>query len=752
MRLVAAVLVLGVSSLSHALDIEEAFRVDLPRLESDEVVEVEADRLIYDRETRRAEGEGNFRLSTETVTLWADAAVLDARRRFALATGEVVVEEGPRRLLASRLELELDAEHAIAWDALLTVIDPRTGEQQVSLQAGKLERIGRDLILGERVDFTPCDCPGDCPPSWSISARRVRIVPDRGAWLFGSAFRVLGRPVLPLPVFYFPLGERRSGLLTPRVGYSGQNGWRLSQPLYLALGRSWDMTVAMGRYAARDTWEDDPPVRPGVSGLEQTLEVRWAPARRARGVLFASHVYDVRRDGLDPESPTRGSRGSLRAEHNSRFDRGGFGVAGHGLHANVNLLTDASLLADLNPTLEQTQRGYIRSTARAHATLWELLSIELGSRWLQDIRTRLIGPSDARRVAPLFGEEAPATAQLLPEIYAGLAPVTLAGPIRASSDLRLMSWRRPFGPEDRGAGVLHARNRADLSYRFGGDLVTGRLGAGLRSDLWQGQDIDVLGSLYPRFDASLHTGFERSSTGFAHRLRPGLEWRLVPFVAGQRPEFQLDAFDRAVGADGMHQIASSISSELWFGRTLAFDATIQQGVHIEEFSLADLETRFALQPPRMPHRLEANAGWDWSRRSISHATASGRVRGQAGALMQARWTWVQPEGSTSMLAGLDEMFAAGALPPPPLVDVGVPINELALGFTAPRVRGLGLRYSVSMELIEDARPPQHRAGISYISACRCWSGSVLMTWPPGVTVPEFVFALELAGLGAVDTR
>jgi LPS-assembly protein len=771
----------ALAAATPASAIEEALRIDLPRIGPDDIVDLEADALDYDRRAGRVVAAGDVRLAVEGVNLTSNALVLDLEGGFAEATGDVVLEYGPRRLLAERLRLNLHDDWAMAEQARLVIIDPRTRRMRLRLDAEELVREGPDRFVARRLRFTPCACPDGAPASWSLTARRATVVPDEGAWLIAPVLRVREVPVLPLPAFYLPLGDRRTGLLAPRFGYSGRNGLRLALPYHVVLGRSYDLTLTAGWYGGVDTWEprDETvaPARPGVRGFDQALEVRWVPARRTRGAVTVTHLYDLNRDRLDPEAPERGSRGTLRATHTSRFDRAGFGAAGHGAHLNANLLSDAALLGDLQPTLERSQVGYLRSAARLHATPAEQVSVEVASRWTQDVRSRFIGPAAERRVRPLFGPDAPDTPQLLPHVHSGLAPVPLAGRLQARGDLQVLSWQRPFGEETRDPAILHVRGGSDLSHAFAlGDVVAGRVAAGLRADVWQAGDPTRLSEIvrpedavglapgqtatraYPRLEAGLHTGLERRFEGFTHRMRPNLGWRFVPTVLGPgAPRLGLDAFELAIPAAGLHQAVAGLDNELWAGRHLLARATLAQGVDLDALGLSEIELGLALSPLAYRHRLDGVMAWDWSAARISWATAQGRLVGAAGAGLQLQWTYVQPEGSARLLAGLDERFAAGALPPPQLLDVaGGPaeIHEVHFGVSSPTIRGLGLRYNVRMELSDHprARLPQHSATVRYSSPCRCWSGAVTAVWPPGTQVPELRIQLELAGIGSVTTQ
>jgi LPS-assembly protein len=95
-------------------------------------------------------------------------------------------------------------------------------------------------------------------PDWQLFARKITL--DSGqAKAASSTFKLLGLPVLFLPYVTHPVDsqQRQSGLLIPVLGYSsaskdtGSKGFTFGEQLYLALGRSADLTVGTLYYSLR---------------------------------------------------------------------------------------------------------------------------------------------------------------------------------------------------------------------------------------------------------------------------------------------------------------------------------------------------------------------------------------------------------------------------------------------------------------------------------------------------------------------
>jgi LPS-assembly protein len=95
-------------------------------------------------------------------------------------------------------------------------------------------------------------------PDWQLFARKFTLQ-DGEARASNSTFKLLGIPILFLPVVTHPTDStaRQSGLLIPVVGYSsasqdtGSKGFTFGEQLYLALGRSADLTAGTIYYSLR---------------------------------------------------------------------------------------------------------------------------------------------------------------------------------------------------------------------------------------------------------------------------------------------------------------------------------------------------------------------------------------------------------------------------------------------------------------------------------------------------------------------
>ena len=159
----------------------------------------------------------------------------------------------------SRGEVEAEGHVRLRWPGCLVQANRLrlgpggfSGEQVVlqgdggmRLSAHRLHVSARGLVA-DFVHGWPCACESGAPLV-TFGARSARVAPGgRRLHLRWPSLWVGSRRVLTLPYAVLPLERGVSGLLLPEIGYSGRDGVRLIQGLYLAPSRSMDLLAAGG--------------------------------------------------------------------------------------------------------------------------------------------------------------------------------------------------------------------------------------------------------------------------------------------------------------------------------------------------------------------------------------------------------------------------------------------------------------------------------------------------------------------------
>ena len=140
----------------------------------------------------------------------------------------------------------------------------------------------------EKATFTTCQ---ENAETWHLEATTVNIDEDE---VFGEAWNAslwLYRiPIFYLPYINFPIrNERKTGFLYPEIGYSGNDGFKMTAPFYWNIAPNYDYTLT-------PTWM-------GHRGLHLSNEFRYMISPRHTGnIIYEYTAHDKlaeKEDGID---------------------------------------------------------------------------------------------------------------------------------------------------------------------------------------------------------------------------------------------------------------------------------------------------------------------------------------------------------------------------------------------------------------------------------------------------------------------
>lgn len=540
---------------------------------------VEANRFEVLRPERVYRAVGDVVVRRAGTVLYADRVEFDARDGTAVAEGRVVAVEGRAVLSCRRATLALPGLRGEILRGALRIkrgIRPEVlartpttawsvARDRAVIGAERLERTGPRRYDAHGVSLTTCDCGEDGASSWSIRASRASVSLDSGVWLYWPVFSIKNVPVFALPVFYVPLGDRRSGLLTPRVGVRPNvTGFGVRQPLYLVLGDSADLTLEPGYYTARGPFAD--------------LEFRYAPDRSTTGTWKASYIADL--GPPDRVQDNLVSRFAVAGRHATRLEP-------VRVVADVNLAGDPAYVSDLADDFLKRQAEFTRSRVTASS---ELGGVRLSAQahLLQDVReeTYRVAGVPLREVS-LFSGSSPGPGDVryrLAEVRLD-APLAPMFPARASpGDASVRgSVRGPVGGA-RLTAAAYAAPRASVArfvrvdlrpevrwpFRFGpfGFEVYG-FG---RATAWAGRDAEET-TTASRVTGGLGvSGFAHLSRRYAsvvHVLRPSLEYRIIPGVSRSADVERFDTGDEIDLLFARNQVLGRLETAFLGPRDLA---------------------------------------------------------------------------------------------------------------------------------------------------------------------------------------
>ena len=225
----------------------EAFSASMSEkfFRKDEPIEVNADKVSYDKVKKSYEASGTVVITQGELRLEAETLTMDMERGVGVAEGSVLIKDRDGNIFeGDRVDLDLNNELVMAVNARLYF-----KEETVTFTGREIEKTGVNTYRGKRLGFTSCDCPPDKDwhdynPPWSlhVSSAKVRVGGMFTGW--NVLFKVKGVPILYLPFIAAPVvNERQTGFLIPTFGYSDVTGSRLGNSFFINLADNADITL-----------------------------------------------------------------------------------------------------------------------------------------------------------------------------------------------------------------------------------------------------------------------------------------------------------------------------------------------------------------------------------------------------------------------------------------------------------------------------------------------------------------------------
>jgi len=227
----------------------EAYRAQqrpfLPKPDRETPVDLTAESLEHDEETGLITASGHVELVQGARILRADMVSYNLNTDTVTARGNVSLTE-PNGDVHFAQEVELTDEMSNGFVRGLQSFLVDGGH--FSAEEGR--RINEKLIIMRNAAYTPCDCAEDEEgnPAWQIRADEVSINEEDHKVRYKNArFEVFGTPIAWVPFLSHPDGKvkRKSGLLSPQVGYDSELGVNITNSYYYSIAPDKDATVGV---------------------------------------------------------------------------------------------------------------------------------------------------------------------------------------------------------------------------------------------------------------------------------------------------------------------------------------------------------------------------------------------------------------------------------------------------------------------------------------------------------------------------
>lgn len=220
-------------------------------------VHIEADNITYYEKQKLYIGEGHCIIKRENATLKADKIDFNKETGITHAKGNVEFRSGDDWIKGKKGTVNANLWKGFIEDAILFI-----SKDSLWVKAKKIVILNKTHFYAENSALTSCFCKNWLKkkgghPKWTFNARKTYVVRDKYLKAYPLIFKIRGVPVFALPYVYRDLDKkRRTGFLTPSLGYSSRGGFKYGQPFFLVLSDSQDATFTYNRMGKKGNGMD----------------------------------------------------------------------------------------------------------------------------------------------------------------------------------------------------------------------------------------------------------------------------------------------------------------------------------------------------------------------------------------------------------------------------------------------------------------------------------------------------------------
>jgi LPS-assembly protein len=542
--------------LPPATKLNELFPKESTILPTDIPIQVSAERLSFDYESKTYTAFGNVSLSQGNMRLRADSIQYSGETGMLTAKGRVILRRGGDVLEADKVSVKMSDATGVLYNGKLLLT-----RQNVYLEGKKLEKSGESSYRIEDGSFTTCN---GVTPDWRITGKDLDVTLEGYGTLKHGFFYVKDIPVFYIPWLAYPVKRnRQTGFLMPNLSNSTLRGFDMRLPFFLALSPSADATIIPRICTNR--------------ALQTSLEFRYIPTDDFKGRFYGEYTYDWVYGG---DTTPKTSRFFAAWLHDQAL------AGGAELKANGNWVSDRDYFELWGGRFDRRNRvRYLESNAVV-SRQWDNLLVRLEARHFDN----LDAPDNAVTVqnlpiitGVLFNQQIPWT----PFYFSSnIAYDHYFAPIMRDQwfGTRLQVNARLSLPISLGPYLKLEPSATYFAKAYAADYYVNRKSAaavnGVRTDLYQVNG-DVYTDLYSVFDAWF-LGFQRVK----HTVRPRFTWTYRP-PAGPDVYPYFDETDRVEGASLVTaELLQTLTGRIGQGQYLDFmKLNVTQG-----FDLAKEET------------------------------------------------------------------------------------------------------------------------------------------------------------------
>lgn len=212
---------------------------------------VEARELIYDNDKNTVSASGDVELNYQGRTLQADRVLYDRNTQRVFASGNArITERDGTVITGDRFELTDDFKDGFIDSLRVQQTATHQGTPVTTrFTAPRAERTSGETMVFTQGTYTACEpCKKDPtrPPLWQVKAARIiHNNAERMIYYEDARLEFAGMPIAYIPYFSTPdpSVKRKTGFLTPHYIASSSLGTGVAVPFFINLAPNYDLTV-----------------------------------------------------------------------------------------------------------------------------------------------------------------------------------------------------------------------------------------------------------------------------------------------------------------------------------------------------------------------------------------------------------------------------------------------------------------------------------------------------------------------------
>lgn len=182
---------------------------------------------------------GDVELHFRNIVLLAEEIQLNTSTYEVIASGHVTLQHPSEIISCDRLVYNLET-HEGKMDNVQSIARPN-----LLFGANSIVKNTNDLYEMKQGWLTNCTQP---VPRWCFSVARANLKPNDFISIWSAFVRIKNVPVFYIPYMRYPLKERATGFLFPKVGFTKVKGLSLSESFYWAIAPNMDATITADFY------------------------------------------------------------------------------------------------------------------------------------------------------------------------------------------------------------------------------------------------------------------------------------------------------------------------------------------------------------------------------------------------------------------------------------------------------------------------------------------------------------------------